>query len=66
MFVLNFEAMRHLTLVLLPEHPPRKFGVKSGLIHKRHKIFHMIICLKTSIHPYQPTFGHDKLFFFLI
>ena len=31
MFVPNFEAIGHVTLVLEPENRPAKFGVKSGL-----------------------------------
>ena len=35
MFVSNFEAIGHVTLVLEPENRARKFGVKSGLSQKR-------------------------------
>ena len=37
MFEPNFEAITYVTSVLGPENPPRKFGVKSGLIQKRLK-----------------------------
>ena len=48
---------------------PQKFGVKTGLIQKRHKygkIFHMVLCLKTPFHPHQPTIGCDEFFFFFV
>ena len=45
MFIQNFEAISHVTLVLGPE-PPRKFNAKSGLIHQRllvgQKTFHTV------------------------
>ena len=47
--------------------PARKFGVKSGLSQKRlrQKIFHMVVCLKIPfLHPKQPTFGRDEVYFF--
>ena len=42
--------------------PPSKFGVKSGLSQKRHKIFHTIIFVKIPFHPNQSTFGRDEVF----
>ena len=69
MLVHNFEALGHVTSVLEPENPPRKFGVKSSLSQKRLKygknIFHMVICLKIPFHPNQPTFGRDEVYFFV-
>ena len=47
---------------------PHKFGVETGIVQKRHrygKAFHMVICLKTLFHPYQPTIGRDEVFSFL-
>ena len=53
---------------LEPENRPHKFSAKSRLHQKRlkygKKIFHMVICLKTSFHPNQPTFGCDEVYFF--
>ena len=37
MFVPNFEAISHVTLLIGPENYPQKFGVKTGLIQKRLK-----------------------------
>ena len=68
MLVPNFEAIDHVTLVLEPEKPPRKFGaknqksVKNGL--STAKIFHVVVYLMITFHPNQPTFGHDEVFFF--
>ena len=67
MFVPNFEAIGHVTLVLGPE-PPHKFGVKkqshSKTAQVRQKIFHLVKCLKIPFHPNQATFGRDEVFFF--
>ena len=67
MFEPNFEAITYVTSVLEPETPPRKFGVKSGLIQKRLKYGKNISDGNMSLetfHPYEPNFDHDEVFFF--
>ena len=38
MFIPNFEAIGHVTLVLEPENRPRKFGVKAASIKNGFKV----------------------------
>ena len=56
MFVPKFEAIDHVTLVLGPEKPARKFGVKSGLSQKRLKYGKKyFIWLYVLRYPFIPT-----------
>ena len=69
MFVPNFEAIGHMTLVLEPENCPqvwRKKRPQSKAVKVRQKIFHMVVCLKIPFHPNLPTFGRDKVFPFFL
>ena len=54
MFVLNFESISRMTLVLRPEKLPRKTGIKAVPFKNdlsMAKIFHMVICLNIPFHP---------------
>ena len=67
MFVPNFEAIGHVTLVLEPKTAPqvwRKKRSQSKTALVRQKIFHMVVCLKIPFHPNQPTFGRNEVYFF--
>ena len=67
MFVSNFEAKCHVTLVLRSENRPdswRKKRSHSKTAEVRRKTIHVVVCFKILFHPYQPTFGHDEVYFF--
>ena len=68
MFVPNLDAISRVTLVLRPETPPEKFGVKSRLNQKRlkysKKYFTRLYVLKYPFIPTNPFFGCDDFFLF--
>ena len=68
MFVLNFKAINHVTLVLEPENPPESLAEKAVALKNGlgilQKIFHTIICFKIPFYPYQPTFSRHESFSF--
>ena len=69
MFVPNFEAISQVTFVIGFENRPKSWPQKafhSKIDQVRQNIFHMVICFVIPFKPYQPTFGHDKLFFFFL
>ena len=66
MFVLNFEAIGHVTSVVEPENRTASLAEKAVSVKNRlitAKIFHMVVCLKIPFHPNQSTFGRDEVFF---
>ena len=68
MFVPNFEARDYVTLVLEPQKPPRKFGVKSGLSQKwlkyAKKYFIWLYVLKYPFIPTNPRLAARTFIFF--
>ena len=69
MFVPNFEAIGHVTLVLGPKNAPkvwRKKPSQSETAEVLQEIFHTVICFKIPFHPYKPTFDPDEFFFFFL
>ena len=66
MFVPNFKAISHVTLVLGPKNRPKSLAKKpsqSKTAEVQQKTFHTVICRKIPFHPNQPTFGRDEVFF---
>ena len=68
-FVPNFEAIGRVTLVLEPEKPPCKFGIKSGLSQKLFKYdkkyFIWLYVLRYPFIPSNPLLAAMKFFSFV-
>ena len=65
-FVPNFEAIAHVTLVLELENRPaslaqKAISVKNGLSRAKN-ISYGCVCLPIPFYPNQPTFGRDEVF----
>ena len=64
MFIPNFEAISHMTLVLGPENCPKNLAKKAVSFKNGKKYFTWLYAFKIPFHPNQPTFERDEIFFF--